>query len=67
GLMVAVIQTSIALGSTLGGALFDSAGYRGTFLAAAGILAAAAELAVQTSRVTNRTARASNTLSSNRN
>jgi len=52
GLMVAVIQTSIALGSTLGGVLFDSAGYRGTFLAAAGILAAAAVLAVMASRVT---------------
>ncbi|TQJ59550.1 putative MFS family arabinose efflux permease [Arthrobacter sp. SLBN-83] len=67
GLMVAVIQTSIALGSTLGGVLFDSAGYRGTFLAAAGILAAASALAVMTSRVTNRAARASNTLSSNHN
>lgn len=52
GLMVAVVQTSIAIGSTLGGVLFDSAGYRGTFLAAAGILAAASILAIMTSRVT---------------
>ncbi|UKA70615.1 MFS transporter [Arthrobacter sp. FW306-06-A] len=65
GLMVAVIQTSIALGSTLGGVLFDSAGYRGTFLAAAAILAAATVLAFMTSRVTDRTAGTSNTLSSN--
>lgn len=52
GLMVAVIQTSIALGSTLGGVLFDSAGYGNTFLASAAILAAAAALAFLTARAT---------------
>ncbi|MBT2250714.1 MFS transporter [Arthrobacter sp. BHU FT2] len=50
GLMVAVVQTSIALGSTLGGLLFDSAGYGGTFLASAGVLAAAGALALMTWR-----------------
>lgn len=52
GLMVAVIQTSIALGSTLGGVLFDSAGYGSTFLVSAAILAAAAVLAFLTARAT---------------
>lgn len=52
GLMVAVIQTSIALGSTLGGVLFDSAGYGSTFLVSAAILAAAAALAFLTARAT---------------
>ncbi|BCW20526.1 MFS transporter [Arthrobacter sp. NtRootA9] len=50
GLMVAVVQTSIALGSTLGGVLFDAAGHGGTFLASAAVLAAAAVLAFLTSR-----------------
>lgn len=31
GLMVAVVQLSIALGSTVGGVLFDSSGYQSTF------------------------------------
>ncbi|UUL77158.1 hypothetical protein NG819_06150 [Pseudarthrobacter sp. Fe7] len=53
GLMVAVVQTSIAVGSTLGGVLFDSAGYRGAFLVAAAVLAVASALAFVTSRVTN--------------
>ena len=52
GLMVAVIQTSIAIGSTLGGVLFDWAGYRVTFLVAAAVLAAASVLAFVTSRAT---------------
>ncbi|MDP9887026.1 MFS transporter [Pseudarthrobacter enclensis] len=52
GLMVAVVQTSIAVGSTVGGVLYDSAGYRGTFLAGAGILGVAAVLAFQTARAT---------------
>ena len=52
GLMVAVVQTSIAIGSTLGGVLFDSAGYQATFLAAAAILSIAAVLAFVTSRAT---------------
>ena len=47
GLMVAVVQTSIAIGSTLGGVLFDSTGHRGTFLVSAGVLLAAAVLAFQ--------------------
>ncbi|MDQ0824188.1 putative MFS family arabinose efflux permease [Arthrobacter sp. B2I5] len=54
GLMVAVVQTSIAIGSTLGGVLFDSAGYQATFLAAAAILSIAAVLSFLTSRSTAR-------------
>jgi predicted MFS family arabinose efflux permease len=50
GLMVAVIQLSIALGSTLGGLLFDGSGYRMTFLASAVLLVLAAVLAFFTSR-----------------
>lgn len=38
GLMVAVIQLSIALGSTTGGLLFDAAGYRSTFMLSAVVL-----------------------------
>lgn len=54
GLMVAVIQLSIALGSTVGGLLFDGSGYRVTFLASAGLLVVAAVLAVFTSRSAGR-------------
>ncbi|MFJ4029372.1 MFS transporter [Paenarthrobacter sp. NPDC089989] len=54
GLMVAVVQTCIALGSTLGGVLFDSLGFESTFLASAGVLLLAAFLAWQTKRVTAR-------------
>lgn len=50
GLMVAVIQLSIAVGSTLGGLLFDGSGYRSTFLASAAVLLLAAALAMQTAR-----------------
>ncbi len=50
GLMVAVIQLAIALGSTVGGLLFDSTGYRSTFAASAAVLLAAAFLAFLTSR-----------------
>lgn len=50
GLMVAVIQLAIALGSTIGGLLFDSAGYRATFVASAAILLLAAFMALTTSR-----------------
>jgi predicted MFS family arabinose efflux permease len=50
GLMVAVIQLSIALGSTLGGLLFDGSGYRMTFLASAILLVLAAVMAFFTSR-----------------
>jgi len=45
GLMVAVIQLSIALGSTLGGLLFDTSGYVITFTVSAAILLFAAALA----------------------
>ena len=38
GLMVAVIQLAIALGSTVGGVLFDSSGYQSTFVAGAAVL-----------------------------
>lgn len=48
GLMVAVVQCSIALGATLGGLLFDSLGFASTFLASAGILLFAALLAYAT-------------------
>ena len=50
GLMVAVVQLSIALGSTLGGVLFDGSGYRSTFAASAVLLMAAAVLAWMTAR-----------------
>lgn len=50
GLMVAVIQLSIALGSTIGGILFDSSGYRTTFVTSAALLLLAAVLALLTSR-----------------
>lgn len=50
GLMVAVIQLSIALGSTVGGMLFDHSGYRSTFVASATMLLAAVLLAFLTAR-----------------
>lgn len=49
GLMVAVIQLAIATGSTVGGLLFDSSGYRSTFMASATVLLLAAFLAFLTS------------------
>ena len=52
GLMVAIIQLSIALGSTLGGVLFDLAGHRGTFLASAAVLLVGALVTVLTARAT---------------
>ncbi|WP_429950232.1 MFS transporter [Comamonas sediminis] len=48
GMMVAVIQLSIALGSTAGGWLFDRVGYQGTFIASAGVLLLAAGLIART-------------------
>lgn len=51
GLMVAVIQLSIALGSTVGGLLLDGSGYRLTFVASASVLLVASGLAFLTSRV----------------
>jgi predicted MFS family arabinose efflux permease len=50
GLMVAVIQLAIALGSTAGGLLFDSSGYRSTFMLSAGVLLFAAALTFLASR-----------------
>ncbi|MEE4461231.1 MFS transporter [Azotobacter chroococcum] len=50
GLMVAVIQLAIALGSTVGGLLLDSTGYRSTFVASAAVLLFAAFLTFLTSR-----------------
>lgn len=50
GLMVAVVQLAIALGSTVGGLLFDGSGYRITFLASASLLLLAAVMAFLTSR-----------------
>ena len=50
GLMVAVVQLAIALGSTMGGLLFDASGYRSTFFASASILLIAAFLAFLTTR-----------------
>lgn len=50
GLVVAVIQLSIALGSTLGGVLFDAHGYQSTFVASALLLLIAAFTTFRTSR-----------------
>lgn len=50
GLMVAVIQLAIALGSTVGGLLFDASGYQSTFIASAALLLFAALLAFLTAR-----------------
>lgn len=44
GLMVAVVQLAIALGSTLGGILFDHSGYQATFVFSAIILVISAFL-----------------------
>ncbi|TDY35747.1 putative MFS family arabinose efflux permease [Janthinobacterium sp. 75] len=44
GLMVAVVQLAIALGSTIGGFLFDKSGYQSTFIASAAVLLLAALL-----------------------
>ncbi len=50
GLMVAMIQLAIALGSTVGGLLFDGSGYQSTFVASAVVLLFAALLSLLTSR-----------------
>lgn len=52
GLMVAVVQLAIALGSTAGGMFFDSSGYRSTFVASAVVLLLGALLTLLTSRAT---------------
>ena len=50
GLMVAVVQLAIALGSTVGGLLFDGGGYQTTFIASATVLLISAALTYFTSR-----------------
>lgn len=50
GLMVAIVQLAIALGSTLGGLLFDTSGYQSTFVASVVLLLIAAFLTFLTSR-----------------
>ncbi|VXD05186.1 Transcription regulatory protein OpdE [Pseudomonas sp. 8Z] len=50
GLFVAVVQLSIALGSTLGGLLFDHIGYQATFFTSAAILLLSAILTILTAR-----------------
>jgi predicted MFS family arabinose efflux permease len=48
--MVAVIQLAIALGSSVGGLLFDANGYQSTFVASAAVLLMAAFLTFLTAR-----------------
>jgi len=50
GLMVAVIQLAIALGSTVGGLLFDGSGYQSTFIVSAIVLLFGAFLTVLAAR-----------------
>lgn len=50
GLLVAVVQLAIALGSTVGGLLFDRSGYQSTFVASAALLGCAALLTWLTAR-----------------
>lgn len=52
GLMVAVIQLSIALGSTAGGVLFDTLGWQSAFALSSALLISATVLAFFTSRQT---------------
>lgn len=54
GLMVAVVQFAIALGSTIGGVLFDTSGYQSTFIASALVLLLSAFLTFKTSRTQSR-------------
>lgn len=49
-LFVAVVQVAIALGSTVGGYLFDHLGYQGAFVASAVLLLISAGLTVMTAR-----------------
>ncbi|MDO9359610.1 MAG: MFS transporter [Polaromonas sp.] len=51
GLMVAVVQVSIALGSTAGGLLLDKGGYTSAFALSAGVLLFGALMVLLTSRV----------------
>lgn len=50
GLFVAMVQLSIALGSTVGGLLFDHSGYQSTFLLSAALLLISAGLTVIAAR-----------------
>lgn len=50
GLMVAIVQLAIAVGSTVGGVLFDTLGYQSTFIASAAVLMLAALLTGLTAR-----------------
>ncbi|MDE1167325.1 MAG: MFS transporter [Pseudomonas sp.] len=50
GLMVAIVQLAIAVGSTAGGVLFDALGYQSTFFASAAMLTLATLLTFLTSR-----------------
>jgi len=52
GLFVAMVQLSIALGSTVGGLLFDHSGYQSTFLLSAALLLISAGLTVIAARTT---------------
>jgi predicted MFS family arabinose efflux permease len=56
GLMVAVVQLAIALGSTVGGLLFDAHGYASTFGFSALLLVSAAALALTTANRSRRVA-----------
>ncbi|KUY88587.1 transcriptional regulator [Burkholderia territorii] len=56
GLMVAVVQLAIALGSTIGGVLFDASGYASTFGFSALLLVSAAALALTTAYRSRRVA-----------
>lgn len=56
GLMVAVVQLSIALGATVGGVLFDASGYVLTFGASVVVLMLAALLAVLAGRAAGKAA-----------
>jgi predicted MFS family arabinose efflux permease len=55
GLMVAIVQLSIALGSTLGGVLYDRGGHVATFAFSAALLLAAAGVALLTRRADTQT------------
>lgn len=57
GLMVAVVQLAIGLGSTVGGLLFDMSGYQSTFVAGAALLLISALLAFLASRAERSRAR----------
>jgi predicted MFS family arabinose efflux permease len=54
GLVVAVVQLAITLGATLGGLLYDSAGYRATFGMSVVLLVLAALMTVRTAALARR-------------